>query len=301
MDEQLGDDPSLLLGLTLFLVVGTAEEWDDTPSPSNPKPVDFPWPPPVRAPALSHLCRRGWPRVPAKPSAGQSQSWTWSRGVNPVNHPHRWIHAEMEMTVHHHQWKEIKASGRVSMGSHIVWESLCDTKELHYAQWQVAAFRLALAQNEALGWWDAPSWLSRLCSQDFMPHTKTSGTKDFWSMRQEKTLALACALHTCAERSGMPTRVPCNSTRELQRCMAPLMCLSEDEIVEASLLGPAGNEHRTSPTPEEEATLMGEEPELPETPKATSPLTMPRDPWTHRALRADWSSACRVHWGDWCS
>ena len=53
---------------------------------------------------------------------------------------------------------------------------------------------------------------------------------------------------------------------ELQKCMAPLMALSRDEIVEISLLKPTGEEHRTSPTPEEEATLLGEV-ELPQAPK----------------------------------
>ena len=52
-------------------------------------------------------------------------------------------------------------------------------------------------------------------------------------MRQEKTLALACTLETCTERSGMPTGGLCDSVRELQRCMAPLIHLSRDEIVEA--------------------------------------------------------------------
>ena len=52
--------------------------------------------------------------------------------------------------------------------------------------------------------------------------------------------------------------------------MAPFMYLSRDKIVEVSHFGPAGNEHKTSPTPEKEATLLGEEPELPDTPKATS-------------------------------
>ena len=56
------------------------------------------------------------------------------------------------------------------MGKHITRECFTDAEALHYAQWQVVAFRLPLAQHEALGWWDAPSWLSGLYSQDFMPH-----------------------------------------------------------------------------------------------------------------------------------
>ena len=37
------------------------------------------------------------------------------------------------------------------------------------------------------------------------------------------------------------------------------MTLSGDDIVEASLLKPTEEEHGTSPTPEEEATLLSEE------------------------------------------
>ena len=83
-------------------------------------------------------------------------------------------------------------------------------------------------------------------------------------MRQEKILALAWVLLCCAKILGALTRVLYNAMRELQRCMAPLMSLSRDDIVEASLLEPTGKECKTSPTQEEEAILMGEEHELPE-------------------------------------
>ena len=88
-------------------------------------------------------------------------------------------------------------------------------------------------------------------------------------MRWEKTLALAHALQACTERLGVPIRVPCDSVTELQRCMASLMCLSRDKIEETSLLGPAGEECGTSPTLEEEAILLGEEPEPLDDPEAT--------------------------------
>ena len=48
--------------------------------------------------------------------------------------------------------------------------------------------------------------------------------------------------------------------------MAPLMTLSGNNIVDASLLKPTGEEHGTSPTPEEEAALLGREVKLPELP-----------------------------------
>ena len=103
-----------------------------------------------------------------------------------------------------------------------------------------------------------------------MPPNDASSTKDFQTVRQEKTLALAQVLQACTERSGAPTGVLCDSVTELQRCIAPLMCLNGDEIVEASLLEPAGKEVGMAPTSEEEAILLGKEPKLPEAPEATS-------------------------------
>ena len=131
-------------------------------------------------------------------------------------------------------------------------------------QWQAAAFKLPATQQEASGWWDAPPWLSRLCPQDFMPITDTSGLKDFQVIRQEKTLALVQALQACTEVSGARTGVLCDSAQELQRCMAPLMTLSGDNIVEASLLKHTGEEHGRSPTLEEVAALLGKDVKLPE-------------------------------------
>ena len=54
--------------------------------------------------------------------------------------------------------------------------------------------------------------------------------------------------------------------------MAPLRSLSEDNIVEASLLESMGDEFRASPTSEEEATLLGEDLELPEALEAAASL-----------------------------
>ena len=51
--------------------------------------------------------------------------------------------------------------------------------------------------------------------------------------------------------------VLCDVAQELQWCMAPLLILNGDNIVEATLLRPTEGEHRMSPTPEEEATLLG--------------------------------------------
>ena len=67
------------------------------------------------------------PKVPAWPSTGQSQSWPLPRlkeELDPLNHPCRWIYVEMEKTMHRYWWKELKASGRVSMGLHLIREGL---------------------------------------------------------------------------------------------------------------------------------------------------------------------------------
>ena len=91
------------------------------------------------------------------------------------------------------------------MGSQMVREGLSDFKALHYAQWQLAAFRMPAAKQEALGSWDTPPWLSAL-------HTDVSGPKDFQAVRQEKTLALAWAWQACAKGLGIPSGILCNST-----------------------------------------------------------------------------------------
>ena len=135
----------------------------------------------------------------------------------------------------------------VSMGTHLIRKSLSDSKGLLHAWWKVVAFRLPLAQHEALGWLGAPPGFSRLHLMDFLVHTVVSGPRDFWNMQQEKTLALAQALQACAEESGVPTGVLCKSVWELQNCMVPLMTLSGDDIVEVSLLKPMGDKHGTPP------------------------------------------------------
>ena len=69
-------------------------------------------------------------------------------------------------------------------------------------------------------------------------------------LRQEKTLALTQALQCCAERSGSTDWSPMwHVVWELQKCMAPLMSLNGDDIVETILLEPTGKELETSSHP----------------------------------------------------
>ena len=83
-------------------------------------------------------------------------------------------------------------------------------------------------------------------------------SSDFWIIRQQKTTTLARVLQVCAEESEFPAGVLCDAVQELQWCMTPLLVLNGNEIVEALLLRPIEGECRTSPTPEEEATLLGD-------------------------------------------
>ena len=103
MEGELGDAPTLPQGLTLFLVEGVAKEQDDAPSPFTPVPEDSPQPPSTKG-IQCHPTHTGGarPRVPAQPSAHQSLPKTQLRleEPDPINHPHRWIHAEMEKIIH---------------------------------------------------------------------------------------------------------------------------------------------------------------------------------------------------------
>ena len=101
---------------------------------------------------------------------------------------------------------------------------------------------------------------------DFMLLTNASDPSNFWAVRQEKTLALARVLQACAKESGVSTSILCELISELQKCMAPPMTLSGDNMVVASLLKPTGEELGASPTLEEETTLLGEEIKPPQVP-----------------------------------
>ena len=117
----------------------------------------------------------------------------------------------MEKITHPHWWKELKASGRVSIGIQLIREGLSNSKAFQQAHWQVTVFRLPLAQHEVLGWLDALPAFRRLHLTDFLFHTDASGPRDFWAVRQEKTLALAQVLQDCTEEMGVPKGILCES------------------------------------------------------------------------------------------
>ena len=87
-------------------------------------------------------------------------------------------------------------------------------------------------------------------------------------------MALTRVLQACTKESWFPKGVLCDVAPEMQGCMAPLLALNSNKIVEASLLSPIGGECRTCPTPEEEDALLGDiecdikcEIELPQVPE----------------------------------
>ena len=70
VDEGMGGDTTLPMDLTTFLVGGTAEEWDNTPSPCTPLSVDAPKPlhSGCQKHHLIHM-GRACLKVPIRPSA----------------------------------------------------------------------------------------------------------------------------------------------------------------------------------------------------------------------------------------
>ena len=122
------------------------------------------------------------------------------------------------------------------------------------AHWQVAAFRLPLAQNEALGCWDAPPGFSRFHPMDFpVPH---------WCLQPEGFQGHEAGEDPGAANLWWRVRSPNRHTLQIgmgtSKVHAPPMPLSRDNIFEASFLKPI-EENGPLPTPEDETALLGKE------------------------------------------
>ena len=74
----------------------------------------------------------------------------------------------------------------------------------------------------------------------------------------------------------------CGTVYDLQRCLAPILQLEEEDFLEASLLESAEEEPMASPTPAEEALLLGEDPE-PQGVQASAPC---KPIWPEEALKS---------------
>ena len=238
-------------GIPVFLSGGEAVKQHTAPTSTKMGPVDAPWPDHEEGPQQSSTPARG-----ARPKVQSSTSQPQLRpeGLDLVSHPCRWINAKMLKIPNLYWWKTLMPCGRI-MFACILCENLSESEALHIAQWQVAAFWLPLAQNKTVGWWGPPPAIPGLQFDQYMPSPASS---KFRVMREQRTLALERVLHANTEESGCPMGVLCKVVRELQMCMAHLLALNGDEIVEASFLQPMEGEHGTSPMPEEEAALMGD-------------------------------------------
>ena len=265
-----------------------APEWRHVPSSTARLPT------PTKSSQCS-LAPAGepWPKVLAAAFSSQSHSQYQARPgrerPDPVRYPCHWITKEISQprNPHPHWWKEIKASGMLNVGACIVHKEYDDYSAQHYTLWQVAAFRLPLAQQEASSWWDLLPALHRLCPLDFIP--PASDSWNFQIIQQEKTLAPARALQACAEASGAKWGVQCRVIREFQQCMALLMTINRDDVMEASLLRPLEEESGPSTTLEEETAFLGEKDGLSGSPRPCSPTS--RNPQVCRTYQADYHSS----------
>ena len=146
-----------------------------------------------------------------------------------------------------------------------------------------AAGGLWVVGCSALDWWALPPSIH---VRHWHP-----GPKDTWVMRWEKTLALAQALHACAEESGAPPVFCTILHGSFRGVWLPLCPSVGDDIVKASLLKSTKEECGTSPTLEEEAILLGKETELQQTPgvEPAEQITASRSP---SPPHAPWSKCC---------
>ena len=152
-----------------------APKWSSTPS----SPAQLPAP--TKSPQHSHASTGGaQPKGPAVPSHGQSCSWSQTRpGRGRLDHmkcPYQWIVDEMSQpsSPHPHWWREVKASGWTSLGANVVQEKHSDFVAQQYALRQVAAYRLPVAHQEALVWWNTQPAFHGHCPQNVLPPTTAS-------------------------------------------------------------------------------------------------------------------------------
>ena len=147
LNEELSSEPALPTGMTLFSSGGEAFEWYTIPTPTA-GPVDTPW--------LDHEEDPQWNSTPTggiRLKVQSSTLWYPSRpeGPDPVSYPCRWIQEEMLKIPNIHWWKTMMLSGKGTMFSHILNESLGEPKALPLAHWKAVAFQLPWVQQEVAG------------------------------------------------------------------------------------------------------------------------------------------------------
>ena len=170
-------------------------------------PVHLPsCPTPPKAPSIATPWQGAQPKVLATTShdwsCSQSQTRPEGERPDPGKYPHWWIADKISWpsNPHPHWWREIKASGRTSLGACIVQEGHNDPVAQHFALWQVAVLRLPVVQQQSWGWWDALPMLHGLHLQAFFP--PAPDPQNFQIIRQEKTLPLAWVLQLVQRHQG---------------------------------------------------------------------------------------------------
>ena len=220
-------------------------------------------------------------------AAGRTQP-RCSTTPNLVECQGEWIQVYMAKTRHLPSWWQefrslFKENGR-ELADAFVWK---------FTTKQATTFRLPAVQADVSDRWEVTCSNHSLDQRNFLPHSDFCGMRDFRETQWEETMVLAWALQHCVEKLGVPSGVLCDAVDDLQRCMAPLMCLKGDDIFEASLLGATDNESRMSPTWAEEAALLGDDP----TPQGTQvittcPSSYPEEtPKTEGAAELEWTAA----------
>ena len=211
---------------------------------------------------------------------------------DPVGHPNIWIQAQRDRSNHPHWWKEITALHRP-----LVTPNLSKPEALLLSQWHTTDLMLPLAPYKTSGYWETPPYLTNLCPWDLPPHINSLEWGTCGLLGRIKPSPHQSPATVCRKA---PAGVLYNAAQELQRWMAPLMCLNRDEIMEVLLLEPTDEKARTSPILEEEAALLGEEMELylsclpslgaPEPEKLTEKFDAPSTP----------ASSSRTPTSPWC-
>ena len=116
-----------------------------------------------------------------------------------------------------------------------------------------------------LGVVDAPPGFSRLFLMNFLFHTDASSPRDFLARRQEKTLALAKVLQACTEDLGSQQSFSASQHENFKSALPPN---HPQQWWHCWGLPSKAHWRQTqdTPTPEEEATLLGKEIKLPKVP-----------------------------------